>query len=353
MAQGRFATVFSLRGDAATAAELAVRVNEKASLAIALPPGARLFQVSVNGENMAVVREGDTHFFYVTPSPDPREPARVAFAYEVRGNEQPRGKVALQAPAFNVPLENVEWQVIIPEGWELEGHRGTMTIRQSGPLSLFGLDEYLSLASRVRKEKVAETNALISRAGEYLRQGDQDRARQALNRAAKTTGIDEATNEDARVQLLNLYNQQAVLGLNTVRQRLYLDNKSRDTSMQNDQIEQAASVNPILQGRMDFQLDELAQSLQGNSLEETAALRRVADRIVSQQIASEPAPRAISLTLPRRGTQLEFSRSVQVDGEAPLTLELTLAQTDRKRSGSPLPVFLALLLLGGLLARKR
>jgi len=353
VAQARFATIFSPRGDSATAAELEVRVNEKSSLALVLPEGARLFQVAVNGENMAVVREGATHLFYVTPAPETDEPAKVAFAYEVTGQGKPRRKVMLEAPAFNVPLEDVEWRVVVPDGWELEDAKGSLTLVKTTSARDWSVGDYLNFASSIRKEKEQQTSALISKAGEYLREGDQDKARMALNRAAKTSGIDEATNEDARVQLRNLYNQQAVVGLNTVRQRLYLDNSSRDSAVQNDQIEQAANANPFLKGETEFDLGEVGQLLQGNTLEETSALRRVADRIVSQQIAAEPAPRAIGLTIPERGTEVWFKRSVQVDGERPLELELTL---EREQGGGFLSVLgwgLALVLLGAVFAYRR
>jgi len=235
----------------------------------------------------------------------------------------------------------------------MEGHDGSLTLQSRGRLGEFGLDEYLSLSTSVREKKEDQTNALISKAGEYLREGDQDKARMALNRAAKTTGIDEATNEDARVQLRNLYNQQAIVGLNTRRQRLYLDNKSRDSAVQNEQIEQAANANPVLQGHTDFDLGNVGQMLQGNSLEETSALRRVADRIVSQQIAAEPAPRAIGLTLPEQGTETWFKRSVQVDGQKPLELQITIAKENRLGWIGILSVLVAVLLLGAAFVFRR
>ena len=348
VAKGQLTTIFSPRGDAATRAELEVRVNEKSSLALELPPTARLFEVTVNGETMAVVRDDNRHLFYVSPSPDPNQPATVEFAYETTGDGKVSRKINLAAPAFNVPLENVEWRVLIPEGWELEDHQGDMTLRRTDQLSKFGISDYLSLASSVQAAKVKNTNKLISEAGDYLRKGDQDRARAALNQAAKTTGIDEATNEDARVQLRNLYNQQAVLGLNTVRQRLYLDNKSRDSSVVNDQIEQAANANPLLQGQSDFNLGEMSQMLQGNTMEETSALRRVADRLVSQQIAAEPAPRAIQLTLPERGTEVWFTRSVQVQGAQPLALKLAIERKEVDRTNFLPSLGLLLILAIGL-----
>jgi len=128
------------------------------------------------------------------------------------------------------------------------------------------------------------------------------------------------------VQLRTLKTQQAVVGLNTRRQRLYLDNKGAD-AVRNDQLEQAASQNPFIQGRMNFDPQQIDQLLVGNSVEENSALRGIAGRIVEQQLAAEPVGREIDVTIPESGRVLTFTRSIQVDGEAPLALDLRLEKT--------------------------
>ena len=47
---------------------------------------------------------------------------------------------------------------------------------------------------------------------------------------------------------------------------------------------------------------------------------------MDQQLGAEPAPGAIDLTLPEPGRVLTFTRSLQVDGEAPLALRLTVGR---------------------------
>ncbi len=323
--RANLATVFSTSGASATALQLQVVVNEKAALSLSLPAGAKLYQVTVNGEDVAVVRDGDVHSFYVLPSPDVESSALVELAYQsedIGGGV--RRQVQLQGPGLNIPIEDVSWRVRIPVGWQLENYRGSLTLKTAGLYETFGLDEYLDVQVRRRASKAQETAKLIEEAGGWLREGDQARARQALSRASKTEGVDEATHEDARVQLMNLYNQQAMLGLNTRRQRLYLDNRGRDSSVENVQIEQAAQENPLLQGEMQYDPGEFDKFLMGNTLEETSALRAVAERIVNQQIAAEPVPRSIGVSLPERGTELVFERSVQGVGEERLQLQLNL-----------------------------
>jgi hypothetical protein len=118
--------------------------------------------------------------------------------------------------------------------------------------------------------------------------------------------------------------QQAVVGLNTRRQKLYLDNRA--DGPRNEQLEQAANLNPFLQGKANFHPQQVDQLLMGNTLDENTALRGIATKIVDQQLGDDPAPGAIDVTLPERGQVLTFTRSVQVDGGAPLELTLEIGK---------------------------
>jgi hypothetical protein len=69
--------------------------------------------------------------------------------------------------------------------------------------------------------------------------------------------------------------------------------------------------------------------LQGNTVEENSALKSMASRLVSQQLASDPALRGIDVTLPAHGQLLTFQRSVQVDGNEALALKLAVAPSHR------------------------
>jgi hypothetical protein len=122
-----------------------------------------------------------------------------------------------------------------------------------------------------------------------------------------------------------------MVGLNTRRQKLYLDNRA--DAARNEPLEQAANLNPFLQGRANFHPQQMDQLLMGNTLEENTALRGIAAKIVDQQLGADPAPGAIDVTLPERGQVLTFTRSVQVDGGAPLELSLEIERTARANPG--------------------
>ena len=89
-------------------------------------------------------------------------------------------------------------------------------------------------------------------------------------------------------------------------------------------IEKAAEENPLLQGRTNFDPQQFDRLLEGNSVEENTAMKAIANRIVSQQLAADPAPAALDVTMAERGTVLTFRRSVQVDGQQEMKLRLEI-----------------------------
>lgn len=71
--------------------------------------------------------------------------------------------------------------------------------------------------------------------------------------------------------------------------------------------------------------------MRGNSTEDNAILNQIAARLVQHQRASEPAPRAILISLPEEGTVYTFSRTVQVAENQPLELQLDFGSQTRLR----------------------
>ena len=315
-------TLLSPAGPALTAVELKVDVLEKSTLRARLPEGARLFNTFVNGESVSEVREDDAYLFYVSPNTATDRVATVRLVYAVDGAA--KGPVGLIGPRLRVPLENVTWRVFIPTGYELDDYGGGLRLLEERSGGSFGIEEYQSLVVSKRSAEAQQATALLQEANSWLQKGEQQKAGEALSRVSSGNALDEASNEDARVQLRNLKTQQTVLGLNTRRQRLYLDNKADAT--RNEPLEQAANLNPFMQGKVNFDPQQVDQLLMGNTVEENTALHGIATRIVDQQLTAEPAPGAIDVTLAERGRVLTFTRSLQVDGDAPLELKLKVSR---------------------------
>ncbi len=342
VANGSLTSVLSPIGGQLTAVDLTMEVIQRSSLTVALPPGGELFSIFVNGESVYSVRKGDAWQFYILPGSDDRT-AKVWFAYSVPGDKL--SKVALTSPQLNVPLENIQWNVIAPKGFVLADSSGNLELKQQHLLQAYDKSSYLSKAKGQREEQARQAAQLLETANDLLQSGEQSKARWAFNSVANQYALDAASNEDARVQLENLQTQQAIVGLNTRRQRLYIDN-SPDEVAQNEQLQQGADANRILQqGDLNYRPQELSEILRGNSGEDNAVLQRIATQLVKHQRASVPAPQAITITLPEGGTAYSFNRTVQVSENAPLELDLRF---DSAQKLSTIKSLFVILLLAGI-----
>ncbi len=333
VAEGSLTTVLSPTGDQLTAVDVTMDVIQRSSLSVGLPSGGELFSIFVNGESVNSIRqEGPTNAwqFYILPGIDDRT-ANVRFVYSVAGDRL--SKLTLSSPELNVPLENIEWNVVAPKGFELTDDDGNLELVRQANQDEYDRDSYLSKVSGKRRTQAQHAAQLLEQANQLLQAGEQTKARWALNSVANRYALDAASNEDARVQLENLETQQAIVGLNTRRQRLYLDNYREDNALEeNKQLQQAAAENQVLQqGQLDFRPQELSQLLQGNTTEDNTILQQIAGRLVRHQRSTEPAPQAIAITLPEEGTIYTFSRSVQVAESTPLELDLHFSLQRRIR----------------------
>ncbi len=343
VARGLFSTVISPVGEQLTAVELSFEVIQRSTLRVHLPKGGVLFNVFVNGESVSIVREEQAYRFYILPGADDRS-ANVSFVYSMPGQKLARLKLA--SPKLNVPLENIDWRVIVPADFELVKHDGDLDFREDRFGEQYDMSRYLVRTDERRQKQRQLAEDSLERANELLNAGEQTKARLLLNSAANNYALDAASNEDARVQLTKLQTQQAIVGLNTRRQRLYLDNKADDPGFQqNAQLERAATRNPIVnRGETRFRPQEYSQFLEGNTEDDNAVLRRIATQLVAHQRSTEPAPQAISVTIPDQGRIFTFSRSVQVEEGAPLTLGLKF-ESPRLRSTSK-EAFVLILIFG-------
>lgn len=330
VSEGKLTTVVSPMGDLLTAVTLQLDVIQRSTLRIAFPTFTgeeagslpELFNVFVNGESVSVVRDGEGYLFYVVPGTG-KKAAEVKFAYAVDGD--PARKLALISPELSVPLENIEWRVIVPDGFELKESFGDLALEEEEGWKSFSKESYQDSIVALSSSEKRKAEATIDQANSFLQAGELEQALPLFQNVANNYNLDDATNEDARVMLNRVQTDQVVAGLNSRRQRLYLDNRVEDLGFnRNSQLETAAATNGILQGEVNFRPEELGQLLLGNSREENDFLRRIADRLVKHQKATEPAPQAISVPVPEEGKVYLFRRSVRVDEGAPLKLKMDL-----------------------------
>lgn len=352
VAEGTLTTVLSPTGDQLTAVDVVMEVIQRSSLSVSLPEGGELFSIFVNGESVnSILQSGaaNTWQFYILPGIDDRT-AKVRFVYSVPG--EGLSSLQLRSPQLNVPLENIQWNVIAPKGFVLNDNDGNLELVGSSTQKDYDRESYLSAASGNRQVQAQQATQLLEQANQLLQAGEQSKARWALNSVANQYALDAASNEDARIQLETLQTQQAIVGLNTRRQRLYLDNSGDETvPIDNKQLREAAAENPVLQqDQLNFRPQEMSQLLRGNTTEDNAVLQKIAARLVQHQHTTDPASQAILISLPAEGEVYTFARSVQVAENAPLELDLDF----RSRQDLPLwqagTVILLQMILGAVFA---
>ncbi len=304
VAKGSLTTVLSPTGDQLTAVDVVMEVIQRSSLSVGLPAGGELFSIFVNGESVNSIRQGGTlnaWQFYILPGIDDRT-AQVRFVYSVPGDRL--SNLQLSSPELNVPLENIQWNVVAPKGFELNDNDGNLELIGQTNQEDYDRNSYLTKASGKRQVQAQRAAQLLEQANQLLQAGEQSKARWALNSVANQYALDAASNEDARVQLENLQTQQAIVGLNTRRQRLYLDNNRDEVNVvDNEQLRQAAAANPILQqDQLNFRPKQLSQLLKGNTTADNAILQRIASRLVSTNTLPNPLLKQSSSACRKKAT---------------------------------------------------
>lgn len=291
--------------------------GDKRLLKVTLPPQAKFWFAFVNQNGVAPWREGQDLILIPLEQqvkPDDVIAVEFFFSSDVGPARSRALDLKLLGPKFDLPLEDITWQVFLNEKWDVKDWKGTLQLLEERDVAggaFTDLNSYLQQEAAVRSEKTKVAEQQLQLGNNLLVQGAPQRARQAFQNAFGLSQHDMAFNEDARVQLHNVKMQQALVGLN-VRQ-----------SAGGAQPAVAAKVRE-LRNRRDatYTQDEAKQIFDNNSADDNNALTRLASRMIQQQEAAVAAPAAIRAAVPEQGRVLTFKRAVQVDKWADLRIEL-------------------------------
>jgi hypothetical protein len=228
----------------------------------------------------------------------------------------------LVGPEFDLPLENIIWNVYLPPNRELGDWEGQLQFqeenRAAGPVR-FNVQAYLQQENTQQKEQTREAETMLRLANEYLAQGQQQQARKAFQSAWSLSQHDNAFNEDARVQLHNLKMEQALVGLNYRRNAVFQDQLPGGVIGTNAALNLLKANQPPR-----YSHQEAKQALELNSAEENSALLTLAEHLIQQQNAAQVAPETIRASLPVLGTRVTFTRSLLVESGPGTMLHLDL-----------------------------
>jgi hypothetical protein len=316
-------SVVSDDGVMLTQVRLEMIPGDKPTLEVKLPANAEFWFAFVNQSGVWPWRQQDAILIPLEQQSRADTPVTVELFYSSRIGERARRELDLElaGPKFDLPLENITWQVHLNEKWRLHRWKGTLQLEEEStiPVSVaIDVQGYLQNEAAQNRDKTKQAETLLSLGNSLLEKGDPAQARRAFRSAFGLSTHDSAFNEDARVQLHNLKLQQALLGLN-VRQNAAAGESDPATPA-------AATAGKLdeLRNRKEaaYTQQEAKQIMEGNTAEQNDAFMRVAERLVQQQDAAVAAPAAIRAAIPHQGRVLTFKRAVQVGTFADLHLTL-------------------------------
>jgi hypothetical protein len=312
-----FTSVISDNGAMLTQVRVDMIPGDKRLLHLTLPKGAKFWFAFVNQNGVWPWREGDQILIPLDQQTrnDAAIPVSLFYSSQIGGNDTDELDLKMQAPKFDLPLENITWNVYLNEKWQLKKWTGSLQMQREQVVSrgaAVDVQSYLQGEATQQREKTKAAEQMLALGNRALEQGDPQQARRALESAFNLSQHDNAFNEDARVQLHNLKLQQALVGLNVRNNTLNgvadpLAGKLRSATGNKD---------------ANYTQQDAKDQMGRNTADDNAAFARLAERLIQQQDAAISNPATIQATVPEQGRLLTFSRSVAVDNWADLQIGL-------------------------------
>lgn len=313
----KLTSVISDEGVMLTQVRLDLIPGDKRLLSLSLPAEARFWFAFVNQNGVWPWRDQDKILIPLEQQSRADKPTTVELFYSSRVGKGGSGSIdlALFGPKFDLPLEDIVWQVYLNDRWKVDKWAGSLQVQDSSRVAPAPVDvqAYLQNEMSLNREKTKAAEQMLSLGNTLLERGDAGQARWAFQNAFGLSQHDNAFNEDARVQLHNLKLQQALIGLN-VRQSAAGGEPAQTTG----NLQQLRSQNNVA-----YTQQQAKQLIDANTADDNASLMKLAERIIQQQDAAVPTPSAIRASIPEQGRLLTFARTVQVDTTADLDIRLT------------------------------
>ncbi|MBM4143864.1 MAG: hypothetical protein FJ225_09790 [Lentisphaerae bacterium] len=344
----RMTSVVSRSRRILTRMTLDMTVGNLRFLKFSLPAEAdTLWTALVNGKEVNVSRDAG---LYCIPLEEEKQTTKVEI---VSAGKSLAGALTREqrfdAPRFvDLPLDDIEWTFFVPPALRYYGFGGTLEHREERGYprtAVFNAALYDEWNKRQREEVIQKAKQELQAGEQLIQAGRRRSAMRAFEQALNYSQGQSDLNEDARVQLRNMVKQQVKIGLVNRRDALRVSRNIQDAA-------QAAPSGGFQGGEY---TQEYAQTVEGQlSSKDNAALEMVADRIIDQQAAAAGVVAAIRVTMPEHGEKLLFTRALQIDPKADLTV-IFKAGTGRLgaawRAAWPAAVLFAL--LWWLLARRQ
>ncbi|MGO8698551.1 MAG: hypothetical protein ACLQVY_12620 [Limisphaerales bacterium] len=327
-----FRSVISDDGVMLTRTLLEILPGDKRLLNVTLPAQAHFWFAFVNDSGVWPWRDGDKLLIPLERQSAGNKPVTVEIFHSCRAGQADSRSLdlALLAPKFDLPLENITWQLSLSDKWRVRHWSGSLQLQQQQVVPAAGAvdaQSYLQNENSLQQARTQEAEGLLALGNSSLEKGDPQQARRAFAAAYGLSTHDAAFNEDARVQLHNIKLQEALIGLN-----------ARQSASAGDPGALGGKLRELRDRKeMNYTQQDAKDIIDINTAEENAAFMRLAEKLIQQQDAAVSNPAGIRASIPDQGRLLTFKRAVAVEPWADLNIGLQASVT--RTASVPLRLF--------------
>lgn len=320
-------TVVTDTGERVTKVDMNLRGGDRRHLAVTLPAGADMWSLVVNGGAVAPskrpnAKKRETILIPLAQTPSTELTVNIQFIYVVKvPTTWTFAEQSYQGPEFDLPLKNITWSLYVPDHWRARDFEGTLNVRErsvaAAAISLsYDLGSYERAVAKKQEIDLKNARDLQNKGFKLAKEGNAYEAKQALEWAYNYSYADPALNEDARVQLNKLMQEQAVAGLV---QRRGGFRKQSGAASQVDVAQQTDDAMNV-QGLDAQTVTRLQSSI---SKADSENLEHITNRIIEVQEAAVGSGVQLEVNMPLRGRMITFTRPLQVTPNAPLLVSFT------------------------------
>ena len=296
-------SIASLNGDTLNAVKLILDAGNKRFLKMTLPKSAQFTSAFIDKKAVKVSsKEG----YFLIPLPqefkDSSTQNEVEIIYADKMNKENKKQVrhSWNGPKFDLPLRDITLKLYLPKKENFNKFTGTLKYlqpvvsfraNQDYSFNSFNTESYSRNNLKQVGVNIAAAQDLLAESSKLKKKGDKRQAIQKLEEAVRYSNNSFDLNEDARVQLDNMLQEQIYTGLYQQRELL-------NSNIQADNV-------------------PASQTLER---EDKELLNSVAHKIMTQQRAAKQEITPLLIDLPKQGYTLSFHRDIHVDENADLTV---------------------------------
>ncbi len=317
-------SVVTETGETINRVDMHLRVGAKRHLKTILPDGASIWSLEVNGRATAPSRttEGGRSVVLIPlmQAASGEISVNLSLVYVLSRQAAWSGRQIFHGPRFDLPLKQIQWTFFVPERFEYNDFKGTLTVNEqylrNTSVRRYDIDRYETELFRFNREEQLRAQKLQKQAKELAQAGRQYEARQALELGKNYSRNDVALNEDIRVDLQNLLKQQAKVGLVGSRSRLRRQMDEHDA--------QPTAQSTAVEVGDQFSLQQAERIESSLSKSDSENLEMITRRMIEMQEAAAGENVQLAVSMPLRGRLLQFDRPLQVKPASDMTVSFAV-----------------------------